>query len=74
MGYGLIPGVGAAPTNEGIDIDALVPPFSLVILVANLALIKALRDETWYSRGYKRAVTGLRHFIGMEDASEHKAT
>lgn len=73
MGYGLIPGVGAAPTNEGIDIDALVPPFSLVILIANLALIKALRGETWYSRGYARAVMGLRHFIGMEDAPE-KAT
>ena len=72
MGYGIIPGVGTAPTNEGIDIDALVPPFSLVILIANLALIKALRGETWYSRGYKRAITGLRHFIGMEDAPEHR--
>lgn len=71
MGYGLIPGLGAAPTNEGIDIDALVPPFSLVILIANLALIKSLRGETWYSRGYKRAIAGLRHFIGMEDAPKH---
>lgn len=73
MGYGILPGVGAAPTNESIDIDALVPPFSLVILIANLALIKALRGETWYSRGYKRAVHGLRHFIGMEDTPEQKA-
>jgi thiosulfate dehydrogenase (quinone) large subunit len=72
MGHGLIPGVGSAPTDEGIDLDALVPPFSLVILIANLALIKALRGETWYSRGYKRAIAGLRHFIGMEDAPEHK--
>ena len=72
MGYGIIPGVGAVPTNEGIDIDALVPPFSLVILIANLALIKALRGETWYSRGYKGAVKGLRHFIGMEDVPEQK--
>src|SRR5450759_3734619 len=51
--YVSFPGVVAALTNESIDIDALVPPFSLVILIANLALIKALRGETWYSRGYK---------------------
>lgn len=73
MGHGLIPGVGASPTGEGIDLDALVPPFSLVILIANLALIKALRGETWYSRGYKRTIRGLRHFIGMEDEPEHGA-
>jgi hypothetical protein len=72
MGQGIIPGVGAAPGGEGIDLDALIPPFSLVILIANLALIKALRGETWYSRGYKRAVKGLRHFVGMEDVAEQK--
>jgi thiosulfate dehydrogenase (quinone) large subunit len=69
MGHGLIPGVGAAPTNEGIDLDALVPPFSLVILSANLVLIKALRGQTWYSRLYRRAALNLRHFIGKEDAT-----
>lgn len=69
MGHGLLPGVGAAPTDEGVDLDALVPPFSLVILIANLALIKALRGQTWYSRLYRRAIGGLRHFIGMEDAT-----
>lgn len=73
MGRGLIPGVGSAPTDEGIDLDALIPPLSLVIFIANVALIKALRGETWYSRGYKRAVHGLRHFIGMEDTPEQKA-
>ncbi len=72
MGKGLLPGMGADATDEAIDLDALIPPFSLVILVANLALIKALRGETWYSRGYRRVVSGLRHFIGMEDAAEQK--
>lgn len=67
MGHGLIPGIGATPTDGGIDLDALVPPFSLVILIANLALIKALRGQTWYSRLYRRTILGLRHFIGMED-------
>ncbi len=71
-GKGLIPGVGATPGGEGIDLDALIPPFSLLILIANLALIKVLRGETWYSRGYKRVVKGLRHFIGMEDVAEQK--
>ncbi|HKV59393.1 MAG TPA: hypothetical protein VJO32_13965 [Ktedonobacteraceae bacterium] len=69
MGHGLLPGVGAAPTDEGVDLDALVPPFSLVILIANLALIKALRGQTWYSRLYRRTLSGLRHFIGMEEAT-----
>ena len=69
MGHGLLPGVGAAPTDEGIDLDALVPPFSLVILIANLALIKALRGQTWYSRLYRHTRRSLRHFIGMEEAT-----
>lgn len=70
MGHGLIPGVGASPTDEGIDLDALVPPFSLVILAGNLAYIRALRGETWYSRAYHGMISGLRHFIGMEDAED----
>jgi thiosulfate dehydrogenase [quinone] large subunit len=73
MGHGLMPGIGADPNDEGIDLDALIPPLSLVILIANLAFIKALRGDTWYSRGYKRAVIGLRHFIGMEDTPEKAA-
>ena len=72
MGHGLIPGIGAAPSDEGIDLDALVPPFSLVILIGNLVYIKALRGETWYSRAYKGIVMGLRKFIGMEEAPEQK--
>src|SRR5690242_11901212 len=52
MGHGIIPGIGAAPTDEGIDLDALIPPFALVIIIANLAWIKALRGETWYSQLY----------------------
>ncbi len=67
MGHGIIPGIGAAPTDEGIDLDALIPPFALVIIIANLALIKALRGETWYSRLYTNMKIGLRRFIGMEE-------
>ena len=67
MGHGIIPGIGAAPTDEGIDLDALVPPFALVIIIANLALIKALRGETWYSRLYTSMKIGLRSFIGLEE-------
>ena len=67
MGHGIIPGIGAAPTDEGIDLDALIPPFALVIIIANLAWIKALRGETWYSLLYADMKSGLRKFIGMED-------
>jgi hypothetical protein len=69
MGHGIIPGIGAAPTDEGIDLDALITPFTLVIIIANMALIKALRGETWYSRLYTSMKTGLRRFIGMEEPS-----
>jgi thiosulfate dehydrogenase (quinone) large subunit len=70
MGHGIIPGIGAAPTDEGIDLDALIPPFALVIIIANLAWIKALRGETWYSRLYAETISGLRRFIGMEDTEQ----
>ena len=70
MGHGIIPGIGAAPTDEGIDLDALIPPFALVIIIANLAWIKALRGDTWYSRLYAETKSGLRKFIGMEDTEQ----
>jgi thiosulfate dehydrogenase (quinone) large subunit len=70
MGHGIIPGIGAAPTDEGIDLDALIPPFALVIIIANLAWIKALRGETWYSQLYAETKSGLRKFIGMEDTKQ----
>ena len=67
MGHGIIPGLGATPTDEGIDLDALIPPFALVIIIANLAWIKALRGETWYSQLYAEIKSASRKFIGMED-------
>lgn len=70
MGHGIIPGIGAAPTDEGIDLDALLPPFALVIIIANLAWIKALRGETWYSQLYAETKSGMRKFIGMEDTKQ----
>ena len=33
----------SVPFNEGIDLDGFIPPICLVIIIANLALIKALR-------------------------------
>ena len=72
MGHGLIPGLGATPSDEGIDLDALVPPFSLLIFCANLALIKGLRGETWYSSIYKDAVKGWHRFVGIEERNEQK--
>ena len=71
MGKGIIPGIGADAVDEGIDLDALIPLFSLVILIANLVLIKLMRGETWYSRLYQQTLLGLRRFIGMEDAPQH---
>lgn len=68
MGHGILPGIN--PSNfkdEGIDLDSLVPPFSIVIMIANIAYIRALRGETWYSRLYTRTKVGLRKFIGMEE-------
>ena len=43
MGGWVIPGFNpTAAYNEGIDLDALIPPLSLVILIANLAFANAL--------------------------------
>ena len=72
MGKGIIPGMGSDPADEGIDLDALIPPFALVIIIANLAWIKALRGETWYSQLYSEMKAGLRKFIGMEDTKQTK--
>lgn len=36
--------------DEGIDLDALMPLFSLVVLFANLALIQALSGKQWFKR------------------------
>src|SRR5947209_13838585 len=43
MGGWVIPGFNpTAAYNEGIDLDALIPPLSLVILIANLASVNAM--------------------------------
>lgn len=43
MGGWVIPGFNSsAAYNEGIDLDALIPPLSLVILIANLAFANAM--------------------------------
>jgi len=44
MGGWVLPGFDpASPYNEGIDLDALIPPLSLIVVVANIAFVKALR-------------------------------
>jgi hypothetical protein len=44
LGKSLIPGPGADPADEGVDLDALMPPFSFIIMVANLSLVSHLRS------------------------------
>jgi hypothetical protein len=44
MGKSIIPGLGADPGDEGIDLDALMPPFSFIIMVANLYIVSRLRN------------------------------
>ncbi|HZS79748.1 MAG TPA: hypothetical protein VFA41_24265 [Ktedonobacteraceae bacterium] len=67
IGKSIIPGMSADPGDEAIDLEALVPPLSLIIIAAQMAYIKALRGETWYSRAYAEVKLRLRRFIGMED-------
>lgn len=50
MGKGVIPGVGADPGDEGIGLDALMPPFSLIIILANLYIIGRIRNLAFLSR------------------------
>ncbi len=46
MGGWVIPTFSpSAPYNEGIDIDGLLPPLSLVVIIANIALMRALQGE-----------------------------
>src|SRR5262249_19768463 len=49
MGRWVIPTFDPTAANgEGIDLDALLPPFSLVIIVANIALVRELKGgELW---------------------------
>ncbi|SRR5579884_1686624 len=36
--------------DEGIDLDALMPLFSLVLIFANLSLLQALSGKRWFKR------------------------
>ena len=38
----------SAPFNEGIDLDGFIPPICLVIIIANLLVIRALRGGTLF--------------------------
>ncbi len=45
MGGWVLPGFDpASPYDEAIDLDALIPPLSLIIVIANIAFVKALRS------------------------------
>lgn len=41
---------GSAANGEGIDLDALLPPFELVVLVAQGALLAELTQVSWRQR------------------------
>ena len=58
----------AAPFNEGIDIDGLLPPFFLLIIIANLAMIKELRGGYLFSRQQVPVVEE-----GQEEATQEQA-
>jgi hypothetical protein len=45
----------AAAGGEGIDLDALLPPLSLVVLIANLALFRELLREGVFQRNLQPA-------------------
>lgn len=46
LGGWVIPTFNAATTyNEAIDLEGLLPPLSLVVIIANIALIRALQGE-----------------------------
>jgi len=49
-GRGIIPGLHGDPGDEGVDLDALIPPLSLIVAFANYALILQLRGHAWFSK------------------------
>jgi hypothetical protein len=45
MGDGVLPGVSASNAfNEGVDLDTLMPPLALVVLVFNLYALRLMTD------------------------------
>lgn len=46
-GHGFMPGLHGSPTDEGIDLDAIIPPLSLIIAFAHYVLIAELRGKNW---------------------------
>jgi thiosulfate dehydrogenase [quinone] large subunit len=43
QGGWVLPGFDpGSPYNEGIDLDALIPPLSLIVVIANIAFVRAL--------------------------------
>lgn len=48
QGKGMLPGFHGSPGDEGVDLDALIAPFSLVVAIAYFALIAELRGSKWY--------------------------
>ena len=64
MGGWVIPGFNpTAAYNEGIDLDALIPPLSLVILIANLAFVNTLTGGNFFKgfTGSANSSDGLRN-------------
>lgn len=55
MGRWVIPAFNpTAPYNEGIDLDGLLPPLSLVIMMAQLALLRELQGQWLWSPLFHR--------------------
>ena len=69
MGGAVVPGINPAdPFDEGIDLDALLPPISLLIMMANIVLITELRQNKLFSRMAASMKASFRRFIGIEES------
>src|SRR5215471_10011043 len=67
MGGWVIPTFDATAANgEAIDLDALLPPFSLVIIIANLALARELKGgELW--KGFAHPASADKEFDASDE-------
>ena len=55
MGGWVIPTFNpSTPYNEGIDLDGLLPPLSLIVIIANIALLRALQGEKLLAPLFRR--------------------
>jgi thiosulfate dehydrogenase [quinone] large subunit len=68
MGDGVVPGLNtAAPFDEGISLDTLMPPLSLLILIVNMLVLGDMIGISFVQR-LGNAVTRVHQFLRREQA------